>query len=302
MTCEDGGAAALLRQAFHETLPAQPPPESTTAFSGTLFGPNAVAHRPNVIDEADTVDNSEANAERKLAEMDDQLRQNSRQPFRGPPPGYYLPNDSLHSILARDAIQEIIPFIARGLTAHEAHKLVQDICGLGEKDQKPTKSFCKILAILILIGKANHILEFVKADVTDAKLPLCKLPGDSRPFQLCLADCEEAIPLFTLWSSRDIEQFEDKQWETLAPFFSREEEGGDRVRSYKLSTQHPLPFDIIQENGGIGGGSGKPSSTTATGDSNPSAPAHSMNGAHGQVWRVRIPRAHHSLPSYRVCY
>ncbi|KAG7290344.1 hypothetical protein NEMBOFW57_000344 [Staphylotrichum longicolle] len=308
-TCEDAGAAALLRQgiqAIQEPLPTQPLPELTIAHAGGSFEPGDV-DRATVIDEADYVDHSEANAEgdseaiaeRKLAEMDDKLRQQSRLPFNGSPPGYYLPNDSLQSILAPDAIQEIIPCIARGLSADEANELVQVICGLGEEEKKPTKSFRKILAILILIGKAGHILEFVDADVSDAKLPLCKLPGDARPFQLCLAGSKLAIPLFALWKSRDIELFEDKQWETLAPFFSREVEGDERVRSYKLTTQHPLPFDIIKENECARTASGNPSSAETPGDSNPRALAHFMNGAHGHVWRVTIHRAHHSLTSYR---
>ncbi len=280
---EDAVAAASLGQgvhAIHETRPAQPPLYSTIAFPGILFSPNAVP-RSNVA-ETENVGDSEANAERKLAEMDDQLRRHSRQPFR--PPGYYLPNDSFHSIMNREAIQQIIPCIARGLAVGEANKLAQAICGLDEKDEKPTKSFRKILAILILVRKANHIHQFVNADIPDAKLPLSRL-GNSRPFQLCLTGHEEAIPLFETWDPRDVELFETTQWETSAPFFREELQGGGRVPSYKL-TQHPLPFHIIQE-----------------GDSSdPSAPVQPIYGSSGHVWKVKIARSHHNLPSYRVRY
>ncbi len=307
-TREDAGTADEVRRRVLEAIeeappPVQPPSHSITAHTGTRFE-LVSAQRPSAINDLDVVEevndaDSETNAKQKLVEMDKTLRKLSLRPFKAPRRQYYIPNDVLKSIMTRDAIHEIIPCIARGLTTGQTHELVQDICG---RSDQPTRSFRNILVILILIEKADRILEFVTADVTDTKLPLCILgDSESRLFQLCLTGREEAIPLFDDWDPRDIESFEATQWQTLAPFFWREVEGDDRVPSYKL-TQHPLPFEIIKESDCTSTGSGKPSSSNATDNSNPSASVQPMNGAHGQVWRVRIARSHHNLQSYRVRY
>jgi len=297
-TCNDGGTE-LLFQTVNEADQGVATSASTTSFAGAQFDLYESVSRPSTIKESDTEDDPEADAERKLRDMDERLRQSSLVPFEVP--GYYVPIDHLRAIVTRDAIRTVLPHIAKGVIPDQFDRLAQDIYGRLEKDQRLPRSFRKILAILILIGKANSIVDFVKADITDAKLPLEKL-GKSRTFQLRVSDQEEAIPFFQDWEHRDIENFENKQWETLAPYFSRGIEEDDWVRRYELSSRRPLPFKIIQEPGFMSSGSNKAPISSATGNSSSSELSESidsMKGAHGKVWKVTIHAAHHNLPSYR---
>jgi hypothetical protein len=305
-TRDDGGATLVPQTSDLAGPPSTPPPGWTTAHAGGWSGQDADS-RPDTIDDSDvTVDGPDpvAEAELKLKAMDCELRDSSCDPFGGPPPKFYIPNDSLRRIMNDGAIRQILPCIAGRLAPDRADALVYDICGRSSKDQKATPAFRKVLAILILIVKANTIAEFVDAGIADTSLPLRKL-GASRLFQLCPKDSEEAIPLFSTWDHRDIENFENSQWETQAPFFSREGEGDEDVKKYKLTQHHPLPFEIINEGVGTSNGSSKPTmpNTTAgtTGDLDlTTSGGHAMNGGYGKVWKVKIHRAHHKLTSYRV--
>ncbi|KAK3342156.1 hypothetical protein B0T25DRAFT_359992 [Lasiosphaeria hispida] len=290
-TCNDGGTE-LLFEASDEVARGEVSTEPVF-FAGSQFQHQDSFSRANTIRELDTEDDPEEIARRKLALMDKELRRKSREPFDGP--RYYVPVDSLHSVMTRGAIRMVLPGIAKGVMTDLFDQLTQDIYGRHEKEQGTTKSYRKILAILVLIGKADSIVDFVKARVTDDRLPLQKL-GIGRRFQLCFTDDHEPIRLFQKWEDRDIEEFENKQWETLAPFFSAETKEANAVRRYELSSRHPLPFEIIPEGTDISKGDNRATSGGTTGSD---SSLDSMTGGHGEVLKVRIDRAHHNLQSYR---
>ncbi|KAK0715323.1 kinase-like domain-containing protein [Lasiosphaeris hirsuta] len=252
--------------------------------------------------------------------MDHELRQSSRKPFsKGPQ--YYVPIDSLHSVMTRDAIRTVLPAIARGVIPHHLDQLAQDIFGRLLDDKKHAKSFRKILAILILIGKADRILDFVKAGIDDTKLPLQKL-GDDRLFRLAwtwsekpserpssqevgVAEKErptpklEPIPLFQSWERLEIEAFESAQWDTLAPFFSRGPKEDSWVHRYELSWRHPLPFEVISDGNSVKSSNRTTGSrTTGSRTAGSGHSSGSMEGGNSKVWKVKIHRAHHDLQSY----
>lgn len=206
-----------------------------------------------------------------LAELDLELRRQSLKPFGGPQ--FYIPISRLHSVITPGTIKTALSCIG-DTTSPDYERMV-------------AKSFRKILAILILIGKEDSIFDFVDAGIGDAQLPLDKVE-DGRPFQLSLSGQDQPIALFKTWENRHIEEFESKQWETLAPFFLR----GAKHESlnYKLSWRHPLPFDIIPE-------AICNRNSTSTSISGSSSDGDSGNS---KVWKVKIHRAHHDLPSYRV--
>jgi len=205
--------------------------------------------------------------------LDLELRLKSLKPFAGPQ--FYIPNDQLDSVVTPRAIKTALSCITDNNTL--------------DYEAKVHKSFRKILAILILIGKADTIFDFVHAGIGDAQLPLDKV-GDGRPFQLSLSGQHQPIALFKTWEHRQIEEFANKQWETLAPFFVR----GAKQESinYELSWRHPLPFEIITEEK-----STCIRNSTVTCSSGNSSDSDSGNS---KVWKVKIHRAHHNLPSYRV--
>jgi hypothetical protein len=197
------------------------------------------------------------------------------------------------------SLRTLLPSIAKDVRRDDFDDfdLAQEICGKG---QRPARSFRKVLAILILIDKADSILDFVRAGITDARLPLQRL-GDNRAcVKLRLSDHDkpDPIPLFESWSAKQINAFENHQWETLAPYFSIGAKEDDPVPRYDLTSRHPLPFDVVPESGGGHDQSAAPAgmsrSTASTGSFDP------MTGAYGKVWKIEIHPAHHNLPSYGV--
>jgi hypothetical protein len=300
-TVNDGGAE-LLFEANDEVALGIVSTEPVVFGAGSHFVHEDSFSRASVIREFDAEDDPEAAAMEKLAQMDKQLRLKSSMPlFDGPE--FYIPIDCLHSIMTRDAIRETLPCIAKkAIPGSPVDQLAQDIYGRLEKDQGKAKSYRKILAILILIGKADTILDFVKYSITDTHLPLQKLgigqpePGVCRPFQLGIWGKGEPARPFRNWEYRDIEGFENKQWETLAPFFSRTSKEENSVSHYELSWRRPLPFEIIPD-GTINEGNNRATSGSTSGSD---SSLNSMKGGHGKVWKVRINRNHHDLQSYRA--
>jgi len=229
--------------------------------------------------------------------MDDELRRTSREPFEGP--GHYIPVDALHSIVTLDAIRQILPCVIKNGTPDSVDRMAQEILGRYRGEHEMPKSYRRIFAILVLIKKADSIVEFVKEEVTDAQLPLRKV-GTGRPVQLSYSNNEESIRLFQEWKDYDIEMFENKQWETLAPFFSMGINEDNLVRLYQLSWRHPLPFEIIPEGTDTSKREERPTNIGSPRSDFFQGPFHSMKGGHGKVWKVRICQGQHSLPSYRV--
>ncbi|KAK4447297.1 hypothetical protein QBC34DRAFT_303422 [Podospora aff. communis PSN243] len=233
-------------------------------------------------------------AKQKLKEMDVDLREASRKPFEGPE--FYIPNNSLDSIMTRDAIRTVLPCITpEDMPDDSLDELARDVHGRRVENNSQEIRFRKILAVLVLIGKAETILDFLKAGVTDAELPL-KILGESRLFRLAFSTSDKPIRLFRNWEPRHIENFAARQWETLAPFFSRGTKEQSWVHRYDLVWRHPLPFEIIPEDetvktAGIGNASSGTTSSTSSLDS--------MRGGNSRLWKVRIHHAHHNLPSYR---
>jgi hypothetical protein len=204
--------------------------------------------------------------------MHNALREISRQPFESDEDRHYIPIDELRSIVNLASIRTLLPSIAKGVHCDRFDDLAQEICG---KDQKPARSFRKVLAILILIEKADSILDFVRAGITDARLPLQRL-GDNRAcVKLRLSDHDkpDPIPLFEKWGPKQIEEFENRQWETLAPYFSIGAKEDDPVPRYELTSRHPLPFDVVvPESGG-----GHDQSTATAGMSRSTASTGSLD-------------------------
>lgn len=303
-TCNDGGTELQLQtsdDAARKDVPTGP-----MAFFqlGSQFGEHRAEDLPPAIDESDT--DPEPIAKRRLREIDQELRRVSRNAFDGPQ--FYIPIDSLYSIITRDAIREILPGITAGVVPDLLDQLAQDIYGRLVDDDRQAKSFRKILAILILIGKADSILDFLKGDISDYKLHMVQL-GDDLFFELGSSKLEEpkAIPLFKKWERRHIEEFEKAQWDTLAPFFSRGTKEQSLVRHYKLLWRHPLPFDVIPEelipeDKCVGSGANKIAASSGATSSGSQSSLGTTMGGNSKVCKVRIHPAHNNLQCYKVRY
>ena len=353
ITIADGGAALELRTGDNTNRPdvSNTPPVFYRAVGAQFDQPDLPSQpAPSELNPEDVLEDvgpedvdpedvdPVAFAKRMLKDMEDELRDKSEVPFKGPK--YYIPHDVLYSVITLDRIRAVLPCLTEGLSPEKLVDLAQDIYGRGEDDKILAQEFRKIFAILILIDKPDSILDFVKAGITDTRLPLKKV-GEGRMFRLALAEAgaeDKPIRLFNRgWKQGDIERFEEKQWETLAPFFSR---GGLKEKSwvqrYVLTRDHPLPFEIIlpseestRATPSIGndvqeatrsGSAENPSASLALTRSrtvgtaavsgvstgrvsalrSASFPPGSITGGNSEVWKVKIRKAHHSLKSYRV--
>jgi len=298
-TCNDGGAE-LLSEARNEISSGQvsaDPPAVFSALAGSQFPPEDSFNRPQMIESGDIEDgiedDPEAAAREKLDLMDQALRTKSLvPPFEGP--RFWIPQDSLFDIMTREAIRAIIPAIAKDVVPDSRFdELAWDIAGRKGQDGNLI-SYRRVLATLILIGKPGTMCDFLKHGLSDANLPFLE-HGPGRPFQLRLKDKEGILRLFKSWEARQIEEFESKQWETLAPYFSMATKPGV-VLHYVLFWRRPLPFEILPDAHRISNAETRASSSTSAGSNSSMNPAR---GGHGRVYRVRIHPKHHNLPSYR---
>ncbi|KAL2198853.1 kinase-like domain-containing protein [Corynascus similis CBS 632.67] len=164
----------------------------------------------------------------------------------------YIPNNVLDTIVTPDAISTILPLIAEGATPAELDNLAQTIVGRRSEKNDEVKEYRKVFVILMLIKKVDSIHDFVKAEITDARLPLLRINERSlRSFDLCPSDNNEAISFIKAWDDEEIELFEKEQWGILAPFFSSKTEEKDGVRHYKFSSRERLPFQLIDDQASI---------------------------------------------------
>jgi len=211
-------------------------------------------------------------AQEKLRHMEKSLRRKSKKPYSGLE--YYIPINSLEAIVNRDTIRPILPALVKNVDEKELDAYADVICPIPAVDDELSISYRKVLAILILIKKPDKIGDFVNDNISDDKLPLRQI-GKERPFKLGITeklgpDLDPApLACFDKWEDNDIESFHTKQYEMLAPIFSRE------VDHYEMTVRHPLPYT-----------------------KEPGQPSRDMEGGSGKVTGVRVHPAHYSLPLY----
>lgn len=155
----------------------------------------------------------------------------------------------------------------------ERTRQVQIICG------KTASNTCyqKVLAVLLLIDRADRIASFIENNVSDADLPLESVPRKRDPttFKLRRSRDLQTSLACTKWKNSAVARFEEEQWTVLAPVFQKTER--DPVPHLTLRRKQPLPFSTWKP-------AAKP-------------------GACGQVFNTTIQPAHHSfnLAEVSVC-
>lgn len=111
--------------------------------------------------------------------------------------------------------------------------------------QAETKSFIKVLAILIIIEKTKSIIKLLQDDVNDSDLPLVKIPrpNDEKLFDLRSSRRPNVVLrcFQRKWNQLNIRNFEEWQWTTLPVEFLRPTEDGE-VKHLRLQEQRILPF------------------------------------------------------------
>ncbi|POS77582.1 protein kinase [Diaporthe helianthi] len=112
--------------------------------------------------------------------------------------------------------------------------------------QSKTKSFVKVLAILVIIEKTSSILKLLEEDVNDSTLPLSKAARSNGEKLYDLRDGKRpnmTLRCFENWNQLNIRNFEEWQWTTLPVDFVGAAENEDvDVKHLSLQDQEILPF------------------------------------------------------------
>jgi hypothetical protein len=145
----------------------------------------------------------------------------------------FIPGLLLYRVVTKDAIQKGLK--TAGIAAHQQEEIATRVVQNGKK----------IFAILTLIEQAADILKFIEADeLQDAKLP----------FNVEIL--KDEIGIF------NADEFDEKQWEVIAPTFRR----GTLNRC--LNGKIILPFTFKEDIG---------------------------HGAFGKVWEIELDQDHQEL-------
>ncbi|KAK3369378.1 hypothetical protein B0T24DRAFT_668861 [Lasiosphaeria ovina] len=305
-TCDDGGY-----HLYFTSDESQPVHARTDADQGTLV---LHASRPfsgdetrppateELVDEC-VEDHHEVTARESLKKMEINLRNAREVPFNETVTKYFIPLRTLDSIVSYDAIKAVLPAITdeSRVPTNTLETLAKEISGLSQKGSEPPASFRKVFAVLVLIGKAEIIVDFMHEGISDAQLPLLKLDkGPKGPYRLGFRDRDQTpVRLFEQWLDRDVESFDDRQWETQGPYFHIETQKDAPVTHYELPTRSPLPFHVIKEADG-NTNKIKPGGGANQADLISPEAIDAMAGAYGVVRKVTINPQHHNLGSYRV--
>lgn len=166
----------------------------------------------------------------------------------------FFAKDQLSKILTEDRVRrELTTHFEDSLTERTIAKYAKTICqenmtqdeSLGQEKEANTRSYIKILAILIIIQKTNSIVKLLEEDVSDSDLPLIKVP---RPNDVKLFDLRvRRRPNMVLkcfqkkWNQLNIRNFEEWQWTTIPLVFSQSIEHRE-VEHHLLEDRRILPF------------------------------------------------------------
>ncbi|KAI1878297.1 uncharacterized protein JN550_000479 [Neoarthrinium moseri] len=180
---------------------------------------------------------------------------------------YFIPQDKLFTILSKNNVMYLFQHIFPDDSPRQIRDRVAIVCS-----ENHSVSRRLILAVLIIIGKAHYIDDFLRHSICDINLPLRphrtqdEALSRKNPFHR-RQDDDSLTPLtvFHNWEQRALRFFLHTQYEVLAPFL---EVGGPRVCFYKFDPKTPLPFLEC---------------------------TWVQNGGHGTVWRVKIHPAHHGF-------
>ena len=164
----------------------------------------------------------------------------------------FFPWSVLSAIVTQDRVLDVL-LDSLGDSCEEdvIRKYAKKICEEEEmpptasQDDRPrTKCFRKIFVILVLIDKTAAVGKFLDEDVSDADLPLVRIPrrNERGLFDLRLSrNPDRVLKCFrNKWNQLHIRNFEEWQWTTLAPYFGKGEHRD--VLHYELANQVILPF------------------------------------------------------------
>ncbi|KAK8112925.1 hypothetical protein PG984_013451 [Apiospora sp. TS-2023a] len=162
----------------------------------------------------------------------------------------FIPNKQLDSIITEDSVFQELRldsphYPSDELIRDHARYICRDTEVLLADGRFKQKSFKPVFALLAILKKSSHILEFLEEDVSDLDLPLIgvdlghPIGRTSRTFK---SDDKSWTPLrcFHQWSIIEIRNFLQYQWAMLSPSF--EESSYNNIQHCELHSSHILPW------------------------------------------------------------
>jgi hypothetical protein len=104
------------------------------------------------------------------------------------------------------------------------------------------QTYLRTFAVLVLVERVDDIDRFIKEEVSDQRLPVCRhsVTGKGK-IVLCHKDKpDQPLKCFEKWKFFEREVFESKQWRLLVPYFDLET--GDRAKHQDLDSETILPW------------------------------------------------------------
>lgn len=191
----------------------------------------------------------------------------------------FIPYDALRSILSpHNVFNELQKHFFCDLPAHDIQCMAETITRKDCHGSIAPTSLLRTFAVLLLLDKADKILDFSREGLCDTSLPFRKVKsaqGETEDHQLSelrAADTPSIrLRCFEGWSQHDLDMFEKAQWHVVVPVLS--DTADKQVDFLELDDKTVLPF--------IESWQGK-------GDSH-------YKGGNSEVWKVRVHAAHHTF-------
>lgn len=201
----------------------------------------------------------------------------------------FLPKEALTSILTEERVRQVLAVDFESvLPEKRINEYAKTICARkirGDDGRLTTRSYIKILAILVLCRKTTAIVRILEdsSRVSDADLPLERVrrPGHDNLYDLRARNKSGMLlkPMECFqkdWDQMNIRSFEEWQWTALPRIFGKPI-SHEKVRHYDLRDKEILPF--VQDSQGAH-------------DQSVSS-KHEFEGGFATVFQVAIHPQHH---------
>ncbi|KAH8647682.1 hypothetical protein BX600DRAFT_518110 [Xylariales sp. PMI_506] len=245
------------------------PPTMTYQYHSCSQGVKTSQTRPEPIEITDRGDQAYANLEAlgrappsptTNRDTDDEEISLEDRIFASAKPAYqskskFIPNGQMSALVNEETIRhELVRCLSKTLPTKTIEEYTRKVCrkpdrseddnGEGEKSSKII-TYRKVFIILVIIEMQECIGKFLDEGVSDADLPLAPVERRNGSNLLTLRRKSapgEPLGCFNGWSQSKIHSFSDRQWMTLAPFFTKGER--KNVCHYPLDDEVSLPFTL----------------------------------------------------------
>jgi hypothetical protein len=165
----------------------------------------------------------------------------------------FLPLDKLDDIINLQSVEGVVRSwgIENKADVDYYTKAILNRHSMKERDGSADDGkFCltsrrRLFAILIMVGKAESICDFVSECIFDRHLPFTVDPEHKIMKMTCKKGLElDDVCAFSSWSDRDVDLFDLYQWQLLAPYFALSSKDKPKIHTYTLEGMRPLPFVV----------------------------------------------------------